>query len=172
MNRRNFIGNMLLAGAGFFVLPASRFENRIWVPDKRVVKETVRSIWCDYYLCRNSGEAPPKSRIEKMGTIIKERGRLWYGSPVGWILLQPLSTPIRWSQDKSRSVNEVDLERIMISRMKRGPLGDAPDYREGEPGREETVKLSEAINRNRQSGPLPIPEISAGLKILPLIINA
>lgn len=37
-NRRNFIGTLLAAGAAFSLLPSWKFERRLWVPGRRIVR--------------------------------------------------------------------------------------------------------------------------------------
>lgn len=97
MNRRNFIGNLILTGASFFVLPAAKLERRIWVPDRRIITETATgSIWRDYYMSiYYDGATPPPIPPSEIKTVTINNV-LWYSDSISWFKLKRLSHPLKF----------------------------------------------------------------------------
>jgi|SRR6185369_308494 len=84
MNRRNFVGNLLLAGAAFSILPSAKLTNRIWVPNRTLIVPSVGSIWDNYYITRYDTQNPPVSYVGKFGDVRVKNGSLWYKSEAHW----------------------------------------------------------------------------------------
>lgn len=98
MNRRNFFGNLLLAGAAFTILPGS---GRLWVPDRKLLTSEVASIWQTYYLSRYD-LAPSFFSNPKLGEIKKYAGTLWYGTVTGWMRLKPMAKELSWNASQHK----------------------------------------------------------------------
>ena len=92
MDRRNFIGSLLVAGAGFFVLPGA---GRLWVPERKLIVPTPDSVWEHYYLSTDflPRMAPPE-RNPSLGKTVMFRNRLWYGTGIDWRQLRLMSRPL------------------------------------------------------------------------------
>lgn len=135
--RRNFLGNMLLAGAGFFILPPALSGKRIWVPERQIVSETVASIWETHWLDHSFvvNAWPPM----KIGEVRKCGHNLFYGGPNGAIILRKHRRPIPWMKDPSRTITSKECEAQMNSIIS----GEKSSYSEDVPYI--TVALEEAI---------------------------
>ncbi len=97
MNRRNFIGNLMAIGAGFIILPSAVTHSRIWVPSRKIITDTLGSVWRDFYVSYRLTEieyGPDKK--PSLGAVVKHNGNLWYGTPVNWLRLEKFEHPLTW----------------------------------------------------------------------------
>ncbi len=88
MDRRNFIGTMLVAGAGFFFLPPSKTYQRLWLPDRTIVTDTFQSIWATHYASVHFNPDDAPMAVPTLGKVVRRRGQLWYGTSDDWRLLR------------------------------------------------------------------------------------
>lgn len=93
IDRRNFIGDLLTVGAGFLILPGSAFGKRLWVPERNVIlpDSMVRGIWDTHYISYevDTLEIPPPPMGIKYGDLFTFKGRKFYVSQFGPLVLQP-----------------------------------------------------------------------------------
>ena len=84
MNRRNFVGNLLAAGAAFWILPSAKLSGRIWVPDRTLIVPAVASIWDHYFITEYGPTDAPSIFQGKFGSVMQYEGSLWYKSTTQW----------------------------------------------------------------------------------------
>jgi hypothetical protein len=108
LNRRNFIGNLLAATAGFAILPAAKTHSRIWVPDRQVIPVTVQSIWQTHRITYNHDAHPVMEwpfRPSKLGEITTVGNSMFYGTSDGWVQLVPMRRQLPWTAGQHSNWN-------------------------------------------------------------------
>ena len=152
MRRRNFIGNLVVVGAGFFILPQAKLNKRIWVPDRTVVKATAGSIWKDYYITPGVTYPDQPLMPSQFGQVEKHAGNLWFRSHTGWHMLHKYGRPLNWMDSKTpRLMSNTEIQAVGFETQ----ITRQTYHEPGDPY--ETVQLQEAMKDASQ--PAAIPEI-------------